>query len=112
MTGTPKPLMFGYLRVHALAANVSRDDISAQFAAFAEAEGYALAGVFVDQDRTAPVALDALINAVKQYDARAVAVPTMDHLRVLGAPPPLAKLVQHATGAHVLAMDPEPAPAP
>jgi hypothetical protein len=109
MTDRTRPLMFGYLRVHALAANVTREAIEAQFRAFAEAEGYEFVWVFVDQDRYAPSALDALIDAVKKYDATAVAVPSMDHLKVLGAPPPLAKLVQYATGAQVLAMDSAPA---
>ncbi len=107
-TGTVRPLMFGYLRVHQLAAGVTREEIHAQFEEFATAEGYALGGVFVDQARYAPAALGALIDAVKQYDARAVAVPTIHHLEVLGAQPALDKFVQRATGAQVFAMDPEP----
>jgi len=105
------PLMFGYLRVHQLAPDLTREQISARFVEFAASEGYALAGVFIDQQHTAPVALGALIDAVKQYDARAVAVPTLDHLSVLGAGPPLVAFVQNATGAQVLAMDPPPSPA-
>jgi len=105
--GAVKPLMFGYLRVHQLAAGATPGAISAQFAAYADSEGFALAGVFVDQDRTAPTALGALIDAVKKYDARAVAVPTLEHLEVLGRRP-LVKFVQNATGAQVMAMDPLP----
>ncbi len=45
-TGTVRPLMFGYLRVHQLAAGVTREEIHAQFEEFATAEGYALGGVF------------------------------------------------------------------
>jgi len=97
-------LMFGYLRVHQLAPGATPGAISAQFAAYADTEGYALAGVFIDQDLTAPTALGALIDAVKKYDARAVAVPTLEHLEVLGRRP-LVKFVQNATGAQVMAMD-------
>ncbi len=104
--GNVKPLMFGYLRVRQLAPGVTPGDISAQFAAFADLEGYALAGVFVDQAHYAPAALGALIDAVKQYDARAVAVPTIHHLEVLGKQPALDKFVQRATGALVLTMTP------
>jgi hypothetical protein len=100
-------LMFGYLRVHQLAPGATPGAISARFAAYADTEGFALAGVFVDQDRTAPTALGALIDAVKKYDARAVAVPTLEHLAVLGRRP-LVKFVQNATGAQVMAMDPLP----
>ncbi len=108
MNGSAKPLMFGYLRVHRLAPEVTREAIAARFDEFASIEGYSLAGVFVDQARTAPAALGALIDAVKQYDARAVAVPTLDHLAVLGADPPLVAFVQNATGAQVMAMDSQP----
>jgi len=110
MNGSPQPLLFGYLRVHRLAPDVTREQISARFSEFASVEGYALAGVFVDQAQTVPAALGALIDAVKQYDARAVAVPTLDHLAVLGRGQPLVAFVQNATGAQVLAMDPFPQP--
>ncbi len=96
--------MFGYLRVARLAPNVTPDVIRAEFASYAETEGYALAGVFVDQNLCAPAALGALIDAVKKYDARAVAVPTLDHLAVIGKRR-LVSFVQNATGAQVLAMD-------
>jgi hypothetical protein len=100
--------MFGYLRVRRLAPGVTRADIDAQFATFANLEGYALAGVFVDQAHYAPTALGALIDAVKQYDARAVAVPALSHLEVLGAKPALDKFIERATGAQVLSMDATP----
>jgi len=108
VTGVPRPLLFGYLRVHLLAAGTTPGAISARFDAFANAEGYSLACVYVDQAHTAPAAFDALIQAVKQYDARAVAVPTLDHLAVLGKPPELSSFLQRATGAQVLVMDPQP----
>jgi hypothetical protein len=37
-----------------------------------------------------------------------VAVPTLDHLAVLGKPSPLPDFLQRATGAQVLVMDPQP----
>jgi len=108
VTGEPRPLLFGYMRVQRLAPGTTPGAISARFQAYAHAEGYALAGVFLDQAHTAPAAFDALIEAVKQYDARAVAVPTLDHLAVLGKQPELSTFLQRATGAQVLVMDPEP----
>jgi len=100
--------MFGYLRVQRLAAGTTPGAISAQLAEYAHSEGYSLAGVFLDQAHTSPAAFDALIEAVKRYDARAIAIPTLEHLAVLGAPPPLREFLQRRTGAQVLVMDPEP----
>jgi len=108
MTGVPRPLLFGYLRVQLLAAGTTPGAISARFDEFARAEGYSLGCVYVDQAHTAPAGFDALIQAVKQYDARAVAVPTLDHLAVLGQPPALTDFLRRATGARVLVMDPTP----
>ncbi len=110
MTGVPRPLLFGYVRAQLLAAVTTPGAISAQFDAFAHAEGYSLACVYVDQGHTAPAGFDALIQAIKRYDARAVAVPTLDHLAVLGKPPDLSTFLQRATGAQVLVMDPAPPP--
>jgi hypothetical protein len=107
VNGEPRPLLFGYLRVQLLAAGATPGAISAQFDAYAQTEGYSLGAVFIDQAQTAPAGFDALIEAVKQYDARAIAVPTLDHLAVLGRGKPLVAFVQNATGAQVLSMDPQ-----
>jgi len=101
---TPHPLMFGYLRVDQLARGVTTEVMREQLVAFADRTGYALVGVFVDQDHTVPTTLNALIDAVKKYDARAVAVPTLDHLAAHGSRP-LVGVVQNATGAQVLALN-------
>jgi hypothetical protein len=107
MPGSVRPLLFGYLRVHRLAAGTRPEAVNDQFATFAHAEGYSLVSVFVDQAHTAPAGFAALIEAVKRYEAQAVAVPTLDHLAVLGAPPPLKDFLQRVTGVQVLTMDPE-----
>jgi len=102
-----KPLMFGYLRVSELAPGLTPADIWPVFHEYAEREGYALAEVYVEQDGTAPVAFGGLLDAVKQHGARAVAVPTLEHLAVLSkrSRPTLDGLVRRATGAQVLTMD-------
>ncbi|HEY3013895.1 MAG TPA: hypothetical protein VGJ41_02235 [Nocardioides sp.] len=105
MTGQPRPLMLGYLRVHELASNADADQIREPFESFAEREGYALGHVFIEQDCTAPGGFTALIDAVKSGHAQAVAVPSLEHLAVLGAQPPLDEFLQRATGAQVLVMD-------
>jgi hypothetical protein len=110
MTGSTRPLMLGYLRVHALASNADANEIREPFESFAEREGYALGNVFIEQDCTAPGGFTALIDAVKSADAQAVAVPNLVHLAVLGAQPPLAEFLQRATGAQVLVMEPAARP--
>ncbi len=106
MTGSPQPLLFGYLRVRLLAPGITSVEIVEQFEAYARTEGYALGTVFIDQAHTAPAGFDALIEAVKQHEVRAIAVPTLDHLAVLGKPPPLTEFLQRTTGAQVFVMDP------
>jgi hypothetical protein len=102
-----RPLMFGYLRVRELAPGIAPADIWPAFNQYAEKEGYALAGVYVERDCSAPIAFGGLLDAVKQHSAQAVAVPTLEHLAVLGpnARPTLDGLVRRATGAQVLVMD-------
>jgi len=102
LTGVPRPLLFGYLRVPALAKDVGPAEVRSRFGAFADTEGYALGAVFVDQAHTAPAGFDALIEAVKTYDAHAVAVPSLDHLAVLGTSATLTAFLQRVTGARVL----------
>ncbi|HEY3015265.1 MAG TPA: hypothetical protein VGJ41_09155 [Nocardioides sp.] len=108
MSGPAKPLLFGYVRVRALAAGVRPADIGARFDAFATREGYRLAAVYVDQAHTAPSGFDALIEAVKRHRGRAIAVPTLEHLVVLGHGPCLDAFLRRASGAQVLVMDHEP----
>ena len=102
-----RPLMFAYLRVRELAPGITPADIWPAFNEYAEGEGYALAGVYVERDCTTPTAFGGLLDAVKQHGAKAVVVPTLEHLAVLGpnARPTLDGLVRRATGAQVHVMD-------
>jgi len=108
VTGPAKPLLFGYVRVRALAAGVGPADIGARFDSFATREGYRLAAVYVDQAHTAPAGFGALIEAVKRHQGRVIAVPTLEHLVVLGHGPCLDAFLRRATGAQVLVMEHEP----
>ena len=104
--GRIKPLLFGYLRARELAPGLTPDDIWPAFNAYADQEGYTLAGVYVESDCSAPTAFGDLLDAIRHHGARAVAVPTLDHLAVLtpGGGRTLDGLVRRATGAQVLVM--------
>lgn len=100
-----RPLMFGYLRVHKLKATPA--EITAVFDEYARRKGFRLAEVFIEQDSTTPSAFGDLIAAVKHHSARAVVVPSIDHLAVLGGTP-LREMLQRITGAQVHEMDRAP----
>lgn len=104
ISGVP-PLMVGYLRVHQLKA--TRAEITAVFDEYARRKGFRLAEVFIEQDSTTPSAFGELIAAVKHHSARAVVVPSIDHLAVLGGTP-LREMLQRITGAQVHEMDRAP----
>ncbi len=96
------------LRVRELASGITPADIWPAFNEYAETDGYPLAGVYVERDCSAPVAFGGVLDAIKQHGAQAVAVPTLEHLAVLGpnARPTLDGLVRRATDAQVLVMSP------
>ncbi len=74
------------------------------FREYAQGQGFNLAEVFIEQDSTAPAAFGQLIEAAKHGLGRAIAVPTIDHLAVLGSAP-LDEMLQRLTGAKVHEMD-------
>lgn len=109
--GAP-PVMLGYARLGQL--RMSPDQVIAMFNDYARRNGFWLAEVFIEQDSTTPAAFDSLLKAAKQRAARVVAVPSVDHLAVLGRTP-LNHMLERITGAHLHEMDPvtgptEPAP--
>jgi hypothetical protein len=105
MSDHARPVGLGYLRVHLLMTAAELELTRERLASFAQAEGYALAGVFVERVDTAPSAFHALVNAVKRHDDREVLVPSTRHLAVLGVPPTLTSYLERCTGARVLAAD-------
>jgi hypothetical protein len=102
-----RPLMYGYLRVHKLKAEPA--DVASVFNEYARRQGFSLAEVFIEQDSTTPAAFGRLIEAVKHRSAGAIAVPTIDHLAVLGSAP-LGEMLQRLTGAKLHEMDRVPGP--
>ena len=104
VSGT-RPLLLGYARMHLLMSASELVRMKECLTAFAQAEGFALGTVFTEHAHTAPAGFHALIEAVKRYEARAVVVPSLRHLAVLGSPPTLERYVERCTGARVLVAD-------
>ena len=102
MTDATRPLLLGYVRLHPLMTEIELADTKERFGYFAHVEGYTLGTVFTEQAHTAPAGFDALIEAIKYFDARAVVVPSLQHLAVLGTPPALKDYLQRITGVQVL----------
>ncbi len=103
-----RPLLFGYVRLHLLMTETELADTKERLHYFAHVEGFTLGTVFVEQAHTVPAGFEALIAAVKHYEARAVVVPSLQHLAVLGTPPALRDYVQSVTGVPVLVAETNP----
>jgi hypothetical protein len=104
-TGPPgSAAMFGYLRIPLL--NATPDGVVALFRDYAHRTGCHLAEVFVEQDATAPAAFDSLITAAKHRPGCVIAVPSIDHLAVVGSAP-LDQMLQRITGARIYEMNRE-----
>jgi hypothetical protein len=100
-----RPIMFGYIRTRLLPNNDAVVATGHRLQAYAHAEGYSLELVFFEQPDTTPSAFEALLHATREHGVRAIVVPDLQHLEVLGAPPALNDFVVRATGAAVLEAD-------
>jgi hypothetical protein len=100
-----RPLLFGYLNYWPAASEARRSAFTRALAAYAVTEGFALADIFVERVGGRGAAFAALLRAVERDEARAVAVPALDHLaRVPGVP--LARERLEGEGARVLVVLP------
>jgi hypothetical protein len=90
MSGTTpvdtRPLLLGYVRAHLLMTAAELVQIKDQLVTFAQAEGFTLGKVYTEHAHTFPAAFEALVQAVRRDEVRAVVVPSLQHLGVLGAP--------------------------
>lgn len=73
-----------------------------RLAYFAEASGYELAAVFLEEIETWPLAIERLIRAVIKDKVEVVILPSMLHFAVLGAPNEVKGYFESATGARVV----------
>ncbi len=69
---------------------------------FADEAGYELAGVFIEEIQTVPVAFQRLVEAVVLDKVEFVIIPTMLHFMTLGSPNHIRQHFEAATGAKVL----------
>lgn len=107
-----RPLALGYLRAHLLMTDEELDDLTTRLSAYVRQQGYALGTVFVEQVTGAPAAFHALLAAVRDQEATAVVVPSMQHFSVLGASAVMKQHLEHHTNARVLIAGSKPEQAP
>jgi hypothetical protein len=99
---TELPVLHGYFREHLLMTPAEKADIRAGFEAFANRNHYQLGKIFMEQVESAPDALRALVTAVLDDKAAAVAVPSLAHFSVFGHPIAIRKELEAALQAPVL----------
>lgn len=97
-----RPLVLGYVAERFLMTVSELEDLTDHLAAFARAESYLLGRVFVERIDRSPAAFQALLEVLERQDARAVLIPTMHHLAVLGDSTAVRTQVEYLTGARVL----------
>ncbi len=74
-------------------------DAKQDLADFAAAEGYTLGTVYVERIDHVPAAFACLLDELEREDARAVVVPGLHHLAVVGVTPSLRDHLERRTGA-------------
>jgi hypothetical protein len=96
------PVLHGYFREHLLMTPAEKAAIHAGFDAFAKRNNYQLGKIFMERVESAPDALSALVTAVLDDKAAAVAVPSLAHFSVLGHPIAIRKELEAALDTPVL----------
>lgn len=97
-----RPLMIGYLRALPSMDADAIEAAQAQMRALAEAEGFAMVKVFVEQQWLHTSALDAMVTYAAEHQVRNVVVPSTPHLHSVPALAFIAQVVmQQAVGGLV-----------
>jgi hypothetical protein len=97
-----RPLLLGYVRAHLLMTESELGDVKQDLADFAAREGYTLGRVYVERIDRAPAAFQTLVDDVRRQEVKAVVVPGLHHLAVLGVPTALKDHLEYYTGVRVL----------
>jgi hypothetical protein len=104
-----RPLLFGYLHPQPGTPREVLDALKRQLTTYAEREGFCLGEIFVERPEANSSAFNGLLAALKQHEARAVAVPTLYHLaRFPGLQLAMKEHLERETGARLLVMYPSP----
>lgn len=73
--GHVRPIVLGYLNADPLTSDRELGLGTAELAAFAEREGYALGTVFIERSGRAPVAFEAMLAEAARTGTRAIIMP-------------------------------------
>lgn len=95
-------VLHAYVRQHLFMEPSEHADLVARFVALAEREGFTLGKVFTEKPETVPAAFTALVRAVVDDEAAAVAVPSLHHFAVMGPPDSVKNSLERVVGVPVL----------
>lgn len=98
-----RPSIYGYMRVAACAPDTEEiQRITAELSEFAEAEGFALDQVFVEQLASNDSAFDVMIERLKSAETKDVLVPSLWHFaRLPGLQDAMRAHIERETGARI-----------
>ncbi|MGW6279983.1 hypothetical protein [Kribbella sp. NPDC055071] len=96
------PLALAYARRHLLMCESEVSCTKERLGYFARVAGFALGAVYVEEVQSCPASFEALIHAALLQRPRAILVPSLLHLAVLGAPTTITRHVERLTGAQVI----------
>ncbi|WP_343972741.1 hypothetical protein [Kribbella koreensis] len=100
-----RPLLLGYIRRELIATAGDVQKIERQMSSFAEAEGFSMGFVFVDEPAIWPAVFEVMTDAVRRHNITAVVLPSPLHFAVLGASNDIKGTFERATGARVLLLN-------
>ncbi len=102
VTDYTRPLLLGYARRDLYLSDRHVDDLRRELGAFAQLEGIAMGSVYIEDPGTAPATFEALVASVNRYQIRAVVLPGLQHLALVGNPEEVRVQFEHVTGARIM----------
>lgn len=104
---TPRPLLFGYVRLQSADGKHQLPDIRKRMRTYAQTEGFTLAELLVEYDAAGSAAFAGLLDLVAKYPGSTVAVPSLCHFAHLESlQQAMVLLIWREGGARVVELQP------
>jgi hypothetical protein len=104
---TPRPLLFGYVRLQPTDGNRQVPDVRRRMRAYAQAEGFTLAELLVEHDPAGTAAFAGLLGLIAKYPGSTVVVPALAHFaRLESLQQAMTLLIWREAGARVVELQP------
>ncbi|MFB6720174.1 hypothetical protein ACFCV3_08455 [Kribbella sp. NPDC056345] len=102
MTDYTRPLLLGYARRDLYLSDRHVDDLKRELKAFAQLEGFAMGSIYIENPGTAPATFEALVASVNRYQIRAIVLPGLQHLALVGNPEEVRVQFERVTRARMM----------